>query len=87
MIFLMIGGAGLLKLVFTPGHLNSELARIFGPLFLHPLILRWLIATVIRVSPGSATIAGLTTAGIIAYAAARRQVCPSLTVPVLYVLI
>jgi Gnt-I system high-affinity gluconate transporter len=45
-----------------------------------PLILGWLIAVVIRVALGSATIAGLTAAGIMAPVVAARQIDPSLMV-------
>ena len=47
---------------------------------MHPLILGWLIAAVIRVAMGSATVAGLTTAGIIAPVLASTGVDPNLMV-------
>ena len=46
----------------------------------HPLLLGWIIASVIRVSLGSATIAGLTTAGIIAPLMVQTNVDPNLMV-------
>ena len=47
---------------------------------IHPLVLGWLIAAVIRVCLGSATIAGLTTAGIIAPLITQGNVNPNLMV-------
>ena len=47
---------------------------------IHPLLLGWLIAAVIRVCLGSATIAGLTTAGIIAPLITQSHVDPNLMV-------
>jgi Gnt-I system high-affinity gluconate transporter len=44
------------------------------------LVLGWLIAAVIRVAMGSATVAGLTTAGIIAPVLASTGVDPNLMV-------
>jgi Gnt-I system high-affinity gluconate transporter len=46
----------------------------------HPLILGWLMAAVIRLCVGSATIAGLTTAGIIAPLLVKANVNPNLMV-------
>jgi len=45
-----------------------------------PLILGWLIAAVLRLCLGSATIAGLTAAGIVAPLAMQSQVDPNLMV-------
>jgi Gnt-I system high-affinity gluconate transporter len=45
---------------------SNEIANILKELPLNPLIVGWLAAAVIRVCVGSATVAGLTTAGIIA---------------------
>ena len=47
---------------------------------LNPLLLGWLIATIIRVCLGSATVAGLTTAGIIAPVVLAGDVDPNLMV-------
>ena len=47
---------------------------------MHPLILAWLITSVIRVCVGSATVAGLTTAGIIAPLVTTMNVDPNLLV-------
>src|SRR3546814_3536075 len=47
---------------------------------LHPLILGWFIACVIRVCVGSATVAGLTATGIIMPLMSRPDVNPNLMV-------
>lgn len=65
-ILLIIAGAGALKQVFTDSGVSEQIGQMLMGLDVHPLILGWIIASVIRVSLGSATIAGLTTAGIIA---------------------
>jgi Gnt-I system high-affinity gluconate transporter len=46
----------------------------------HPLVLGWLIALVLRVCLGSATVAGLTAAGIVAPVVASTGTDPSLMV-------
>jgi Gnt-I system high-affinity gluconate transporter len=66
MILLITGGAGALKQILIESGVSNEIADILKGLPLNPLIIGWLAAAVIRVCVGSATVAGLTTAGIIA---------------------
>lgn len=66
LILLIIGGAGALKQVLTESGVNNEIASGLQHVPLPPLILGWLISALIRIAIGSATIAGLTAAGIIA---------------------
>lgn len=80
MILLVMGGAGALKQVFVDSNINKELAASLSNLAIHPLVLAWLISAAIRVCLGSATIAGLTTAGIIAPLIIQSNVDPSLVV-------
>ncbi|HTF28703.1 MAG TPA: hypothetical protein VK625_07650, partial [Flavitalea sp.] len=47
---------------------------------IHPLVLGWLIACIIRVCIGSATVAGLTTAGIMAPILIQSGANPNLMV-------
>lgn len=63
-ILLTLAGAGALKQVFVDGGVNEQLGAWLQTIPLQPLVLGWLIAAVIRIALGSATIAGLTTAGI-----------------------
>jgi len=64
-ILLIIAGSGALKQVLTDTGVNSQFAGLLQNLHIQPLILGWLIAATIRVCVGSATVAGLTTVGII----------------------
>lgn len=66
MILLIIGASGGLKQIMTDSHATDVIAVHFRELPINPLLLGWLIAAVIRVLLGSATVAGLTAAGIIA---------------------
>jgi Gnt-I system high-affinity gluconate transporter len=65
-ILLIIAGAGILKQVFVDSGVSNYIGEQFKNLNVSPLILGWLLAAVIRVCVGSATVAGLTAAGIIA---------------------
>jgi len=65
MILLIIGSAGILKQVFVETGVSNSLAAILQNLTLPPLLLAWLITAVLRLCLGSATVAGLTAAGIV----------------------
>jgi Gnt-I system high-affinity gluconate transporter len=65
MILLIIAGAGILKQVLTDSGVSMYIAGWLNGTRLSPLFLGWLIAALIRVCVGSATVAGLTAAGII----------------------
>lgn len=65
MLLLIMGGAGALKEILTGSGVNTEIGLLLGGLDMHPLVLGWLIACIIRVCVGSATVAGLTAASII----------------------
>lgn len=79
-ILLIVAGAGALKQVFTDSGVSLTIAGGLQTLSVNPLILGWLIAAIIRVCLGSATVAGLTAAGIIAPMMANTPVNPSLMV-------
>ncbi len=66
MILLIIGGSGALKQVLTDTGISSQIVGGLNHLSVHPLLLAWSISALIRVCVGSATVAGLTTAGIVA---------------------
>ena len=81
MIILIIGGAGALKETLLQSGISNEIADLLDNLNVNPLILGWFIACVIRVCVGSATVAGLTAAGIVApLLASHPEVHPSLMV-------
>jgi Gnt-I system high-affinity gluconate transporter len=65
-ILLIVAGSGALKQVFVDSGVSSEIAKQLQGIPVDPLILGWLLAATIRVCIGSATVAGLTTAGIMA---------------------
>ncbi|WP_299289398.1 gluconate:H+ symporter [uncultured Mucilaginibacter sp.] len=64
-ILLIIAGSGALKQVLTDTGVNAQFAGLLQNLHMQPLVLGWLIAAIIRICVGSATVAGLTTVGII----------------------
>jgi Gnt-I system high-affinity gluconate transporter len=80
MIILIVSGAGALKQVYVDSGVSAQLADAFNQLQLPPLLLGWLISAIIRVAMGSATVAGLTTAGIIAPVVIATHTDPSLMV-------
>jgi Gnt-I system high-affinity gluconate transporter len=59
---------------------SQQIAVMLNGLPVHPLVLGWLLAAVIRVCVGSATVAGLTAAGIIAPLVLTTGTNPSLAV-------
>lgn len=79
-IVLIVAGAGILKQVFSDSGVSTIIARSIENWPVHPLVLGWLIAGVIRICVGSATVAGLTAANIIAPAIGNMQVNPNLMV-------
>jgi Gnt-I system high-affinity gluconate transporter len=80
-ILLIIAGAGALKEVFVASGVSKNISEALLGIPVNPLILGWFIAAVIRVSLGSATVAGLTAAGIMApVVAASGSVDPNLMV-------
>lgn len=79
-ILLILAGAGALKQVFVDAGVSQAIGDWLGALPLHPLVLGWLIAMVIRVALGSATIAGLTAAGLVQPVLVATNVDPNLMV-------
>lgn len=79
-ILLILAGAGALKQVFVDAGVSEEIGAWLRTLPVHPLVLGWLIAMVIRVALGSATIAGLTAAGLVQPVLAATHVDPNLMV-------
>jgi len=65
MIMLLIAGAGALKQVLVDGGVSKYIGELLSQSTLSPLFLGWLIATILRFCVGSATVAGITTAGIV----------------------
>lgn len=80
MILLIIGGGGAFKQVLIDSHVDKYVAHLMEGSTLSPLILAWLIAAILRVVLGSATVAGLTAAGIAAPLVGATHVSPELMV-------
>jgi Gnt-I system high-affinity gluconate transporter len=79
-ILLVIAGAGALKQVLVDSGVSAQLGEQLGALPVPPLVLGWLVATLIRICLGSATVAGLTAAGIVAPVVQASGIDPSLMV-------
>jgi Gnt-I system high-affinity gluconate transporter len=80
MILLIVAGSGALKEILIDSGVGGEIATSVQSFHLNPLLLGWLIAVIIRISIGSATVAGLTAAGIIAPTLAATHTDPNLMV-------
>jgi Gnt-I system high-affinity gluconate transporter len=79
-ILLIIAGAGTLKEVFVATGVDQDISRALTGIDINPLVLGWLIAGIIRVSLGSATVAGMTAAGLMMPVVASTGVDPNLMV-------
>lgn len=79
-VLLIIAGAGAFKEVMVETRVSEQIGQVLGSLGFSPIILAWLIAALIRVSVGSATVAGLTAAGIMMPMVATSGVSPELLV-------
>jgi gluconate transporter len=80
-ILLIIAGAGALKQIFVDSGVSTEIAAGLKNIPANPLFLGWLIAFIIRICLGSATVAGLTAAGIVApLVLASPEINPNLMV-------
>ncbi|MEK4237147.1 GntP family permease [Paenibacillus sp. FSL H7-0714] len=65
MMLLIIGGGGAFKQVLINGGVGDYVAELFQGTSLSPILLAWIIAAILRISLGSATVASLTTAGLV----------------------
>jgi len=79
-ILLIIAGAGALKQVLVESGVSADLGALLSDLPVSPLVLGWLVATVIRICLGSATVAGVTAGGIVAPLVQSSGVDPNLMV-------
>ncbi|MEB0249520.1 gluconate transporter, partial [Mucilaginibacter sp. 5B2] len=68
------------KEVLTTSGVSNEIADSLKSFNMPPLVLGWVIAAIIRVSLGSATVAGLTAAGIVSSLVVSEHVNPNLMV-------
>ena len=79
-ILLAIGAGGALKQVLVQAGISDLLARLAAGGALSPLLVAWLVAAGIRLSIGSATVATITTAGIMPALVISSGVSPEWTV-------
>ncbi|MFM1996340.1 MAG: hypothetical protein RLZZ111_727 [Planctomycetota bacterium] len=79
-ILLVIAGSGAFKEVLIRSGVNTQLGDALRGLPLDPLVLAWLVTVVIRICIGSATVAGLTAASILAPVVGQSDVDPNLMV-------
>lgn len=80
MILLIIAGAGALKEVLALSGVSEQIAKEMQTWPVHPLVLGWLMAAIIRACVGSATIAGITAAGMVAPLVLQGHADPNLMV-------
>ncbi|PTY85254.1 gluconate:H+ symporter, partial [Heyndrickxia sporothermodurans] len=65
MMLLIIGGGGAFKQVLIDGGVGDYVSKLFTGTSMSPIILAWLVAAILRISLGSATVAAISTAGLI----------------------
>jgi gluconate transporter len=80
MLLLIIAAGGAFKQILDDGGIKNDISQLFTNSTLSPLFLGWLIAFIIRVSIGSATVAAITAAGIIAPSLENGQTSAELMV-------
>lgn len=65
MMILIIGGGGTFKQVLIDGGVGDTIAKLFEGSTMSPILLAWIVAAVLRIALGSATVAAISTTGII----------------------
>lgn len=65
MMILIIGGGGTFKQVLIDGGVGDTIAKLFEGSTLSPILLAWIVAAVLRIALGSATVAAISTTGIV----------------------
>src|SRR6185369_9288731 len=80
MILLIIGSAGILKQIFIDSGAGKDIAAALQEWKLPVLVLAWIVTAVLRLCLGSATIAGMTAAGIVYPLTSQTNVDPNLMV-------
>jgi len=79
-VLMIIAGSGIFKEVMETSGVSMTLAGAMEKLPVHPLILGWLIAGIIRICIGSATVSALTAAGVIMPLVTQSGINPNLMV-------
>ena len=79
-ILLIITGGGVFKQVLIDSGTAAYITSFSKEWNIHPLLFAWLITALLRVAIGSATVAGITAAGIVSPLLATGTVSPELLV-------
>ena len=79
-VMLIIAGAGVFMQIMSDGGINKQIAESLVNLPVSPLILGWVVAALIRVCTGSATVAGLTTVSMLLPVLHQPAIHPELMV-------
>ena len=80
LILLIITAGGVLKQVLTDSGTGTYIASFSSKWNMPPLIFAWVVTALLRVTIGSATVAGITAAGIVAPLLSQHTVSPELMV-------
>lgn len=80
MIIFIIGGGGAFKQILSAGGISDYIQNVTSAWNISPILLAWLIATLMRVALGSASVAVVAAAGIAAPLVAAGGVSPELMV-------
>ncbi|KGT88596.1 gluconate transporter [Enterobacter cancerogenus] len=80
MMLLIIGGGGAFKQVLVDSGVDNYIADMMKGSSLSPLLMCWTVAAMLRIALGSATVAAITTAGIVTPIIAVTHADPALMV-------
>lgn len=65
MMLLIIGGGGAFKQILIDGGVGKTVESLFTDTAMSPILLAWIVAAVLRLALGSATVAAISTVGIV----------------------
>lgn len=80
MMLLIIGGGGAFKQVLIDGGVGKHVEHLFTNTNISPILLAWIVAAVLRIALGSATVAAISTTGIVVPLLAASDVNTALVV-------
>ncbi len=80
LILLIITAGGVLKQVLTDSGTGAYIASFSSKWQMPPLVFAWVVTALLRVTIGSATVAGITAAGIVSPLLTQHDVSPELMV-------
>jgi gluconate:H+ symporter, GntP family len=79
-ILLILGAGGAFSKVLVESGVGAHVADMAQAIHINPILFGWLVATLIRVATGSATVAMTTASGIVAPLTAQTGISPELMV-------